>query len=925
MFKRIISCMLVLLLATFTPFTVVFANEYYDGFNEYHEHTTNCSHDGIYADDEIITRKQDSIPDDLSLTSIGSTYSGSGSGTESDPYIITDVWQLYEIENDLYASYKLGNDIDLLGEEFYPIGFFAGAFKGQFDGDGYTISNLYITDDGGGYYRSMLSEEDGFAVEAEAIRMMRTWSMISGLFAYTDGALIKNINIDNVQIISNYIAGALVAVATNTTILDSSVTGEGEISGFSTVGGLVGIFEADGEDTLISRCYTTVDVMGLETGGLVGYAGLGSGSLLIEKSYATGLVSGELIQGGLVGVLYAHNGELEVANCFSAGDVYYDDNTHYINELSGGLVGTVEGQRNNNNEVLGWVSITNCYSVGVITDGGGGLVGYTEDPETVDIVSCYFNSTHAGIDTPVEQARTDTQLKTQTTFIGWDFAGSLWLINEGETYPYLFGIVSPYGPPPILDIFTVTFMYDNVTFIEVQVQEGGTLGADMPADPVPDAHFLFLGWFDANDAQYYENTPIFDDVTLFPAWVPDGGHIFGSWVNDGELNHVRYCTLCNYEEAQAHDYGLWQSDGSPGHVRSCIVCNYEEVKAHEFGPWQSNGSGGQVRYCIVCGYEENQIHVFGPWQSNGSVNHIRYCIDCNYEETQPHTMGGWSSNGSSGHSRSCTVGCGYTESQGHSMGGWASNGSSGHSRSCTGCGYTESQGHSMGGWSSNGSSGHSRSCTVGCGYTESQGHSMGGWSSNGSSGHSRSCTGCGYTESQSHSYGSWTQNGSSGHRRTCSVCGYQDNQSHTYGSWTQNGSSGHRRTCSVCGYQETQGHSMGPWQPNGSSGCIRYCTVCNYQEIRLHNFGSLWRSNGSSTHIRNCTVCSYAQTASHSWDFIGYGNHNPGTFTHTISRYCTVCAEVDSNYTYPCPGNPCIFPYSIPDETDRIKPEDLSI
>jgi len=40
-------------------------------------------------------------------------FSGSGSGTSGNPYIITTPEQLNEVRNDLTANYKLANDIDL--------------------------------------------------------------------------------------------------------------------------------------------------------------------------------------------------------------------------------------------------------------------------------------------------------------------------------------------------------------------------------------------------------------------------------------------------------------------------------------------------------------------------------------------------------------------------------------------------------------------------------------------------------------------------------------------------------------------------------------------------------------------------------------------------------------------------------------------
>jgi len=80
-----------------------------------------------------------------------------GSGTEDDPYIITNNTQLYEIRNDLNAYYELGNDLDLTKDthdggrlsgksDICPEGFGWEAinnFQGSFDGKGHTIKGLY--------------------------------------------------------------------------------------------------------------------------------------------------------------------------------------------------------------------------------------------------------------------------------------------------------------------------------------------------------------------------------------------------------------------------------------------------------------------------------------------------------------------------------------------------------------------------------------------------------------------------------------------------------------------------------------------------------------------------------------------------------------------------------------------------------------
>ena len=78
-------------------------------------------------------------------------FSGSGSGTVSEPYIVTNAGQLQEMNNDPCAYYVLGSDIDAWdtenwngGEGFVPIGPVTAPFMGVLDGMGRSIDGLLI-------------------------------------------------------------------------------------------------------------------------------------------------------------------------------------------------------------------------------------------------------------------------------------------------------------------------------------------------------------------------------------------------------------------------------------------------------------------------------------------------------------------------------------------------------------------------------------------------------------------------------------------------------------------------------------------------------------------------------------------------------------------------------------------------------------
>lgn len=70
-----------------------------------------------------------------------------GEGTAEEPYVVTNASELQAVSEELDAHYELGSDVDASGTEnwndgegFEPLG----TFTGEFDGNGYEISGLYI-------------------------------------------------------------------------------------------------------------------------------------------------------------------------------------------------------------------------------------------------------------------------------------------------------------------------------------------------------------------------------------------------------------------------------------------------------------------------------------------------------------------------------------------------------------------------------------------------------------------------------------------------------------------------------------------------------------------------------------------------------------------------------------------------------------
>ena len=63
-------------------------------------------------------------------------FSGSGKGTAKNPYLVTNAAQIDEMRNNLSATYKLANNIDMSQvASFTPIGKFSAPFTGTFTCD----------------------------------------------------------------------------------------------------------------------------------------------------------------------------------------------------------------------------------------------------------------------------------------------------------------------------------------------------------------------------------------------------------------------------------------------------------------------------------------------------------------------------------------------------------------------------------------------------------------------------------------------------------------------------------------------------------------------------------------------------------------------------------------------------------------------
>lgn len=285
-------------------------------------------------------------------------FSGSGSGTEDDPYLITTEDDLFDVRNNLSAHYKLMNDLDLtewIAEEsprqgWAPIGNSENeSFTGVFDGNNHSIGGLFIN-------------------KPNVTNV--------GLFGYVDGAIIHNITLNQPNIIGKENVGAVVGYGKNVKITNV-ILNQPIINGASNnIGGLAGTINySNAIDNKIDRINifnATIEASGSNNvGSLFGY----SNQCDIDNIYIKNTkVKGYYYVGGMVGLSEScniHNISIINPNL---------ESERYI----GGCIGKWSPTSNNEisqNYIIGATINGKCYL--------GGIVGYINFNSDITINSCY--------------------------------------------------------------------------------------------------------------------------------------------------------------------------------------------------------------------------------------------------------------------------------------------------------------------------------------------------------------------------------------------------------------------------------------------------------------------------------------------------------------------------------------------------------
>lgn len=304
-----------------------------------------------------------------------------GEGTPENPYLISNKYQLAQVNNNISAHFKMVEDVDLTGEAWSKIGGISKKFKGVFDGNGKTIIGANIINPG-------------------------AWS---GFFGVIDGGTVKNLWLKDISVTAGgESVGAMVGYILNGTINNCAVTGTINGGTYNNIGGLVGLV-GGGTNVTISNCYLDVQVSGNKS--VAGIIGAATSPVKVEHCVMSGKITSADRAAAVVGIAKSTPASYKsiVAPNLSL-------------EYSG------SGTTVDFNRIIGNTSSPADYDNNL----AGELVQFINVPDKV--ITSALNSKD-GLTT------SDANLKKQITYenIGFDFGNTEnapWKI-ETDQYPYL--------------------------------------------------------------------------------------------------------------------------------------------------------------------------------------------------------------------------------------------------------------------------------------------------------------------------------------------------------------------------------------------------------------------------------------------------------------------------------------------------------
>lgn len=363
-----------------------------------------------------------------------------GAGTAENPFQISSVDDMNKLADFMetsgmeYAGYffKVMNDIDYKGDSIKLIATGNVNFKGDFDGNGKTISGYVYKDvttktgknigvfanvgsggvihdltlngsfDGNTYTGGFVGKLSGTVrncVHKGSVTTTKSYAGGIACIAY-ESAVIENCSNEGTVTTTTTYAGGIVSTANNgsqitgcsnkgTVTATTSYAGgivannngkivdsynNGSVVAKNYVGGIVG--NAGVTDTIINSYNAApITVNGGTVGGIIGTT-VASGKGYVEKCYNTAKITAQGNLGGLIGKVQKG---CVIIDCYNTGDITSTKSTYV-----GGLIGTLTGDYENYP-----ISVDNCYNTGKVVSTGSYSGGVFGSASKCTVNDCY--------------------------------------------------------------------------------------------------------------------------------------------------------------------------------------------------------------------------------------------------------------------------------------------------------------------------------------------------------------------------------------------------------------------------------------------------------------------------------------------------------------------------------------------------------
>nr|WP_301850861.1 hypothetical protein [uncultured Prevotella sp.] len=361
---------------------------------------------------------------------------------------IADNVEVIDLKNFCHAA-DASKKID--EQSWVPIGNSNKPYQGTFDGNGKTITNLYIN--------------------ASQVNM--------GLFGYTYEGTIKNLTFEYANVTNtNSYAGVLVGNAFwRSTLQNIKISNTCQIKGGNYTGGIAGSLDGNA-----SNCVNYATVQGKEdVGGFFGYYSRTGNSMTACANYGNVTATSNTV-GGLVG--YYSSGTIQ--DCANYGNIEGTNNV-------GGMAGYVSKGKMQNVFCYGNVSATNN------TKRGGMVCGYSSKGVTEGMVA-YYSGAKLTVNSQEQTVKafgsdnlsednatgfTETQLKSGVVaYLLQQNASSeaKWgqnLANDGDSYPVIGSEHTVYSDNSLVNCMTYEIISgsftNNTTSSAIKYQHGQTI------------------------------------------------------------------------------------------------------------------------------------------------------------------------------------------------------------------------------------------------------------------------------------------------------------------------------------------------------------------------------------------------------------------------------------------------------------------